>query len=340
MSDDKTAGQSNARPDLSALQTLIAKVIAIDLSAQSEQATREIVVNRIIEKLGWDTLNPDEVAREHSVLGGKVDYCLRGPNPKRDLVLIEVKRVDTDLSEHQEQLLRYAFDAGAPLAVLTDGLLWWLYLPMADTSWEQRRFFSINFREQGATEAAPAIYRFLNRHGVVDGTCQEEAQREFQGQERDRRVRAALQEAWQRMLGDPQGLLRDLLSETVQEISGDVPNEEEIAEFLEGVSGSGSSTGRELPAKLARSSSRRAPEHEPERRSPPTKRSPIEQERRSERKRPFQFSMVGIKAGEILTSRWDEETRCTVLKNNRVEFKGKEMSLSAAALRERLFKED
>ena len=331
MSDDKTAERSNDLPDLSALQALIAKVIAIDLSSQSEQATREIVVNRIIENLGWDTLNPDEVAREHSVLGGKVDYCLRGPKPKRDLVLIEVKRVDTDLSEHQEQLLRYAFDAGAPLAVLTDGLLWWLYLPMADTSWEQRRFFSINFREQGATEAAPAIYRFLNRHGVIDGTCQEEAQREFQDQERDRRVRAALQEAWQRMLGDPQGLLRDLLAETVQEISGDVPDEEEIAEFLEDVSGGGNITGRELPAKPLRSRARRAPEHESER-SSPTERSPIERERRSERKRPFQFSMVGIKVGAILTSRWDEETRCTVLENNKVEFKGKEMSLSAAAL--------
>ncbi len=332
MSDDKTAARSNDLPDLSALEGLIAQVIAIDFSSQtSEQATREMVVNPIIAALGWNTFNPDEVAREYSVLGGKVDYCLRGPPPKRDLVLIEVKRVDTDLSEHQEQLLRYAFDAGAPIAVLTDGLLWWLYLPLADTSWEQRRFFRIDFREQDATDAAAAIYRFLNCQGVVGGTSQEEAQREFERQERDRRVRATLWEAWQHVLDDPQGLLRDLLAETVQEISGDVPDHEEISEFLEGVSGSGSSTGKELPSKPLRSSSRRALEHEPKR-SSPTKRTPIEREQRSGRKQPFQFSMVGIKVGTILTSRWDEETRCTVLKNNRVEFKGKEMSLSAAAL--------
>ena len=286
MSDDKTAERSNDLPDLSALEGLIAQVIAIDFSSQtSEQATREMVVNPVIDALGWNTFNPDEVAREYSVLGGKVDYCLRGPPPKRDLVLIEVKRVETDLSEHQEQLLRYAFDAGAPLAVLTDGLLWWLYLPLADTSWEQRRFFRIDFREQGATDAAEAIYRFLNRQGVVGGTSQEEAQREFERQERDRRVRATLWEAWQHVLDDPQGLLRDLLAETVQEISGDVPDEEEIAEFLEGVPGGGNITARELPAKPLRSSGRRGPAHKPER-SSPMERSPTEQEARPTRKQP------------------------------------------------------
>ena len=284
MSDDKSVKQSNGRPGLSALEELIAKVIAIDLSSQSEQATREIVVNRIIEKLGWDTLNPGEVAREYPVLGGKVDYCLRVPKPKRDLVLIEVKRVDTDLGEHQEQLLRYAFDAGAPLAVLTNGLLWWLYLPMADTGWEQRRFSRIDFRKQGAATAAADIYRFLNRHGVIDGTSQEEARQEFESQERDRRVRVALQEAWRHVLGDPKGLLRDLLSETVQEISGDVPDPREIAKFLEGILGNGS-TGTESPTAAPRTEDRRGPERDPER-SLSKKRSAIKAASRPTRKQP------------------------------------------------------
>ena len=49
-----------------------------------------------------------EVDREYSVLGGRVDYCLRTPN--RSFVFIEVKRADADLNDHEEQLLQYAGD--------------------------------------------------------------------------------------------------------------------------------------------------------------------------------------------------------------------------------------
>ena len=50
-----------------------------------------------------------------------------------------MKRVGSDLDEHQEQLLRYAFDEGVQLAALTTGLVWWLYLPRADAKCAARR---------------------------------------------------------------------------------------------------------------------------------------------------------------------------------------------------------
>ena len=81
-----------------------------------------------------------------------MDYCLRGP--KGNLVLIEAKRTGIDLNDHQEQLLRYAFDEGVQMAALTDGLVWWLYLPMASGNWEQRRFGRIDLQEQNPRQAA------------------------------------------------------------------------------------------------------------------------------------------------------------------------------------------
>ena len=233
-------------PDLTDLEALIARLATIDFSQTSEQATREMAVNPVIGALGWDTFNPGEVAREHAVRGGKVDYCLRGSMGA--LVLIEVKRTGTDLSEHQEQLLRYAFDEGVPLATLTDGLVWWLYLPTAAGNWEQRRFSRISFHEQDATDAASAMHRFLSREGLVGGAALDEAKREFESQERERLVRMALEKAWRQVLSDPQGLLCDLLAETVEEISGHLPDRETVTEFLQGVSGRGSTEHEPPPA--------------------------------------------------------------------------------------------
>ncbi len=221
--------------ELSNLEALLTRLISIDFSQSSEQATREMAVNPVIGALGWDTFDPGEVVREYSVRGGRVDYCLR--RHKRNLVMIEVKRAGTNLSEHQEQLLRYAFDEGVELAVLTDGLVWWLYLPMAGGTWEQRCFSRITCNQQTCSGAATAIYRFLGRDGVIGGSALKEAKREFESQERDRRVRVAVRDAWLRVLADPKGLLRDLLVETAEEISGYRPTPEVINEFLQGVSG-------------------------------------------------------------------------------------------------------
>lgn len=53
-------------------------------------------------------------------------------------------------------------------------------------------------------------------------------------------MRATLQDAWRQVLCDPESLLPELLAEKVKEISGYLPDRETVAEFLQGVSGGGS----------------------------------------------------------------------------------------------------
>lgn len=45
----------------------------------------------------------------------------------------------------------------------------------------------------------------------------------------------------------------------------------------------------------------------------------------------FRFSTLGIKKGCVLVSIWDDSVTCKVVGDRRVEFEGKEMTLSAAA---------
>jgi len=45
-------------------------------------------------------------------------------------IFLEVKRAGEDLNneKHEDQLLEYSFRQGVELAVLTNGMTWWLYL--------------------------------------------------------------------------------------------------------------------------------------------------------------------------------------------------------------------
>ena len=225
-------------PNVVELETLITR-LANDraLLQRGEAATRQGAVNPTLRALGWNTDNLDEVDPEFADSGGgKVDYCLRYRG--RDLVLIEVKRAGVDLSQHQEQLLRYAFGLGVELAALTNGLDWWLYLPMkGGRSFEGRRFASIDFRGQDTGEAATALNRFLNRDACISGVTLREAEAEFELQDRLRQVRTILPDAWRRVLVDPQ--LHELLAREVERIASVQPDPRTLAEFLQTKGGDG-----------------------------------------------------------------------------------------------------
>ena len=218
-------------PDTTQLEALITRLTNDRaLLQRGEAATRQGAVNPTLRALGWDTDNLDEVDPEFADSdGGKVDYCLRYRG--KDLVLIEVKRASADLSQHQEQLLRYAFGLHVELAALTNGLDWWLYLPTkGGRSFERRRFARIDFREQDASEAATALDRFLNRDRVTTGATLKEAEHEFARQQLEQEVLAAMPEAWNRVLGDAQ--FHDLFAREVERIAGHRPDPDKVAAFI------------------------------------------------------------------------------------------------------------
>lgn len=224
--------------DLSKLETLIGRLAEKDFAGANEPATCEIAVLPAIGALGWDTDDFDEVRRQYPVKDidgkeGSVDYCLYAKG--RPCALIEAKRAEAELSRHQAQLLRYAYQEGVELAALTNGLDWWLYLPMVGGEQVHRRRFScVNLREQTYPDSAAMLHRFLNRDCVVSGEAKSEAEREFENRKRNRLVESALPEAWRRVDGNNR--LEDLFAEIVgivEERSGHQPDRETITRFLQ-----------------------------------------------------------------------------------------------------------
>ncbi len=201
--------------------------------AVNEEATKQGVVLPLVARLGWDRDNILEVAPEYAVGRGRVDYCLkRGDDPA---VFLEVKRLDQPLDGHEEQLLRYAFERGITLAALTDGVRWWLYLPtQPNSSWAQRRFFTINLEEQEPEDVAAHFRKYLGKQEVLSGSALRTAQEVHASHAKKRAIQEAIPTAWRELCEQPDPQLVELLSEKVEGRCGYKPDPEGIEEYIVG----------------------------------------------------------------------------------------------------------
>lgn len=120
-----------------------------------EATTKQAIILRLLSSLNWDIFDANEVQPEYSVSGKRVDYSLRLNNINK--VFLEAKKVTEDLDNHQEQLLNYAFQEGVKLAVLTNGVSWWFYLPLNEGNWEQRKFYAVDIFQQDKNDMGAAL---------------------------------------------------------------------------------------------------------------------------------------------------------------------------------------
>ena len=195
-----------------------------------EEGTRQGAILPTLAALGWDRDNVREVVPEFQVANGKVDYCLRVGN--QNYVFIEVKRASEQLENHEEQLLEYAFRNGVGLAVLTNGITWWFYLPLLSGSWEQRKFYALDIREHDTEAAATNMQRFLGREVVADGSARRSAEEEYSRKDKLRIIADSLPRAWRDLCQNPDEALIELLAEKVESVCGHRPDADTVTGFL------------------------------------------------------------------------------------------------------------
>lgn len=98
----------------------------------NEMATRALVIDVVLDSLGWDIRNPERVRLEHRVNGKhKVDYVLVSTTGGF-LAVVEAKAADAGTQgKHVRDASGYATELGAPYAVLTNGGRWeaWTMAP-------------------------------------------------------------------------------------------------------------------------------------------------------------------------------------------------------------------
>ncbi len=180
--------------------------------------------------LGWPTWDTRVVIPEYPVKGGRVDFALCDP-PEKPIAFVEVKGVGQ--SEGAErQLFEYAFHAGVPLVILSDGQLWHFFLPAEQGNYDERRVYKLDLMERDVEESATRLTRYLQYDAVKSHEALRSAQEDYRNMSRQRLMIDTLPKAWTKLVEEEESLLLELLADQVASLCGYKPDQGTVAEFL------------------------------------------------------------------------------------------------------------
>ena len=196
-----------------------------------EASTKQAIILPILNLLGWNTPDVDEVKPEYQVEDGKVDYSLRLNEGNE--VFIEAKGARESLEKHEKQLLDYAFREGVELAALTNGITWSLYLPTKKGDWKARKFYTIDIIQQESKVAVQRFIDLLSKGNVQSGDSLQNAESIYKDRLKKGKIEETLPQAWNKIITEPDALLVDLVAETTEKLCGHKPDIGDVKKFLE-----------------------------------------------------------------------------------------------------------
>ncbi|MCX7831436.1 MAG: type I restriction endonuclease, partial [Actinobacteria bacterium] len=206
------------------------------LSNFDEAKTKQSIVQRLFDLLDWNIFDPNEVIPEYTPINGikneklRVDYALKHNNELK--AFIEVKKIGEDLKNHEEQLINYSYREGVDLAVLTNGIVWWFYLPLAKGSWQERKFRSIDLLTYDLDFIANNFIDLLYKENVISGKARLRAKSILDEKRKRVKIEESLPKAWEEVLTNPDEILIKLLVERTKQICGETPDFETVRNFI------------------------------------------------------------------------------------------------------------
>jgi len=158
-----------------------------------ETPTRTIIVDPLLEALGWDVRDPDEVQLEYPTVDGKsVDYALL--INRKAALLVEAKALDDPLNDVKgiTQVVGYAANDGIVWCVLTNGIVWKVYRSVEECAAPDKLMFEVSLDPRDAhgvpvEQSARQMWRF-SRDEMAKGTLDALGEQTFT----DGKVRKAL----------------------------------------------------------------------------------------------------------------------------------------------------
>ena len=195
-----------------------------------EASTKQAVVLRLFSFLGWDIFNVDEVYPDYSVNSHSIAYALRVKNTNK--IFIDVKRVGEKLDNYQKPLLNLASGENVEIAILTNGVLWWFYLPRSDGNSQEKWFYSVDLLKQKEDTFVAQIIDLLSKNKVVKGQALKAA--ETLNKNKNQKIASnVIPEAWNKIISQPNMIFVELLRESTEKICGCKVETKLVERFLE-----------------------------------------------------------------------------------------------------------
>ena len=200
------------------------------LDTFDEASTKQAVVLRLFSFLGWDIFNVEEVYPDFSVNSHSVTYALRVKNANK--IFIEVKRVQEKLDNYQKSLLNFASSENVDISILTNGVLWWFYLPKSAGNSQEKWFYSVDLLKQKEDTFVPQLIDLLSKNKVVKGQALKAAK--ALNQNKNQKIASnGIPEAWNKIISLPNMIFVELLRESTEKICGCRVEAKLIERFLE-----------------------------------------------------------------------------------------------------------
>lgn len=199
------------------------------LHALDEASTKQAVVLRLLSLLGWDIFDVDEVYPDFSTDFGQVSYALRIGGAAK--VFLDVRCNNDRLDNLHKQLVAFAAREAAELAVHTDGVRWWFYLPSAKGAPKQKQCHSFDLLACKPEASTSDLIGLLSRDHVSTGEHLEAAKTAYQRQKR-KLAADVLPEAWNKLLAEPNKILVEILSDATEKICGCKAEPAMVEEFI------------------------------------------------------------------------------------------------------------
>lgn len=158
--------------------------------AANEANTKALLIEPMLNALGWNTTNLEAVEREVKVYEGTyLDYALKVDNAPR--LYVEAKAIGEKLDDKKfvAQTLNYANNDGVVWCVLTSGIRYRIYKTNEPVSMDQKLLAEVDLSDDDEPDAEKLrLLRLIGRTAVEAGQLDDFGDRVFT----DTRVRKAL----------------------------------------------------------------------------------------------------------------------------------------------------
>jgi hypothetical protein len=149
-----------------------------------EYPTRTIFIDPLLQALGWDVRDPDEVQLEYPTIDGKsVDYAPKVN--RRPVLFIEAKSLNDQLTDVKSitQVVGYAANAGVEWCILTNGITYKVYRSTEKAEAPDKLLFEVSidpkFSEGRSVEQVAEQFNRFSRDAMARGVLDEIGEQVF-----------------------------------------------------------------------------------------------------------------------------------------------------------------